>query len=124
MTHSTADLPELSATAARVTPAVPAPAAEAAQEAPLRAWLVLVLIALVGLSWAGRRYRRMAGEEPTVTGTPSKRELYALARGLVDAWGDEAPTKTYREVSGLLEDWARQEWLFGLPPVAPPPRSK
>src|SRR5262249_13378318 len=42
----------------------------------------LMAITAVGLSWAGRRYRRMAAAEPGVTGTPTKAELYTLA-GLV-----------------------------------------
>ena len=35
-------------------------------------------IALGGFLWAGLRYRRMACEEPTVTGVPSRTELLAL----------------------------------------------
>jgi outer membrane protein assembly factor BamB len=38
----------------------------------------LAAVALVGLVWAGRRYRRMAAEEPAVTGTPGRAELLAL----------------------------------------------
>jgi outer membrane protein assembly factor BamB len=33
----------------------------------------------IGLLWAGRRYRRMAGEDPAITLIPSRRELYTLA---------------------------------------------
>lgn len=38
----------------------------------------LMAVALVGLLWAGRRYRRMAADEPGVTGTPGQTELLAL----------------------------------------------
>jgi outer membrane protein assembly factor BamB len=41
--------------------------------------IYLMSITAIGLSWAGRRYRRMAAEEPGVTGTPTNAELYALA---------------------------------------------
>jgi outer membrane protein assembly factor BamB len=45
-----------------------------------RAFTALLLaITAVGLWWAGRRYRRMAGEEPAVTATPGRTELYSLA---------------------------------------------
>jgi outer membrane protein assembly factor BamB len=40
---------------------------------------LLLISTTVGLVWAGRRYRRMAAEEPAVTGTPGRMELYALA---------------------------------------------
>lgn len=51
------------------------------------------------------------------------RELYAAARSLLDAWAaDGAAPDRYRMASDLLENWARAEWLFGVPPVAPPPR--
>ncbi|HEX4609400.1 MAG TPA: PQQ-binding-like beta-propeller repeat protein, partial [Urbifossiella sp.] len=40
--------------------------------------LVLVATTVVGLVWAGRRYRRMAAEDPAVTGTPARNELLAL----------------------------------------------
>ncbi len=38
----------------------------------------LTVIALVGLVWAGRRYRRMASDDPAVTATPGRTELLAL----------------------------------------------
>ena len=38
----------------------------------------LLLVTAGGLVWAGRRYRRMAGEEPAITGVPRKNEFYAL----------------------------------------------
>jgi outer membrane protein assembly factor BamB len=41
--------------------------------------IYLLAITTVGLSWAGRRYRRMAADEPQVTNLPSKIELYSLA---------------------------------------------
>lgn len=41
--------------------------------------MYLTAIALAGLVWAGRRYRRMAVEEPAVTGAPGTTELYSLA---------------------------------------------
>jgi outer membrane protein assembly factor BamB len=40
--------------------------------------LLLMVISAVGLSWAGRRYRRMAAEDASVTSPPSKLEIYAL----------------------------------------------
>ena len=46
--------------------------------APRTVTVYLTAVALVGMVWAGRRYRRMAGEEPAVTGAPGKSELYAL----------------------------------------------
>ena len=46
----------------------------------VQAFTILLLVGtVVGLSWAGRRYRRMAIEEPAVTSAPSRTELYALA---------------------------------------------
>ncbi len=39
----------------------------------------LTAITVVGLVWAGRRYRRMAGSEPDVTRVPGRNELSALA---------------------------------------------
>jgi outer membrane protein assembly factor BamB len=41
--------------------------------------IYLMAITAIGLSWAGRRYRRMAAEDPSVTNPPSKVELYSLA---------------------------------------------
>jgi outer membrane protein assembly factor BamB len=38
----------------------------------------LMAVALVGLLWAGRRYRRMAADEPAVTGIPGRTELLSL----------------------------------------------
>ena len=46
--------------------------------APRTVTVYLMAVALVGMVWAGHRYRRMAGEEPAVTGAPGKSELYAL----------------------------------------------
>jgi outer membrane protein assembly factor BamB len=40
--------------------------------------LLLMVISAIGLSWAGRRYRRMAAEDASLTNPPSKTELYAL----------------------------------------------
>ncbi len=40
--------------------------------------LVLLASTAVGLVWAGRRYRRFAGEDPAVTATPTRNELLAL----------------------------------------------
>jgi hypothetical protein len=40
---------------------------------------LLLASTAVGLLWAGRRYRRMAGEEPAITGVPGRGEFYALA---------------------------------------------
>jgi outer membrane protein assembly factor BamB len=40
--------------------------------------LLLVAFTVVGLVWAGRRYRRMAAEDPAVTGLPTRNELLAL----------------------------------------------
>ncbi len=46
----------------------------------LKAFTVyLTVIAAIGLSWAGRRYRRMVAEDPTLTNIPNKTEIYALA---------------------------------------------
>lgn len=40
--------------------------------------LYLMGLTAVGLVWAGRRYRRLAADDPTVTATPSRTELLAL----------------------------------------------
>jgi outer membrane protein assembly factor BamB len=40
--------------------------------------IALLGITAVGLSWAGRRYRRMAAEQPAVTAPPTNLELYSL----------------------------------------------
>jgi hypothetical protein len=47
--------------------------------APQSVTLYFTLIAVAGLVWAGRRYRRMAATEPDVTAPPSRAELYTLA---------------------------------------------
>jgi outer membrane protein assembly factor BamB len=39
----------------------------------------LVAVTLVGMVWAGRRYRHLAAEDPSVTDTPRRTELLALA---------------------------------------------
>lgn len=80
----------------------------------------LMVITAVGLSWAGRRYRRMAADEPSVTNTPSKAELYtlgglmafvALCVGLTAAfasWGAnlELPFREFTFIGiGLLAAW-------------------
>ena len=44
--------------------------------------LYLMSITAIGLVWAGLRYRRMAAQEPAITDTPKKIELYSLG-GLV-----------------------------------------
>jgi outer membrane protein assembly factor BamB len=46
--------------------------------APRAVTLYLTLSAFVGLLWAGRRYRRMAAEDASVTGTPGRVELLTL----------------------------------------------
>lgn len=46
--------------------------------APRAVTLYLTLSSCVGLLWAGRRYRRMATEDATVTGTPGRVELLTL----------------------------------------------
>lgn len=38
----------------------------------------LMAITAVGLGWAGRRYRRLAGEDAAITATPGRRELRTL----------------------------------------------
>ncbi|MBA4063877.1 MAG: hypothetical protein C0501_09230 [Isosphaera sp.] len=48
--------------------------------------LYLMLVTAVGLSWAGRRYRRMAAADPAVTAVPGRAELLTLA-GLAAAVG-------------------------------------
>jgi outer membrane protein assembly factor BamB len=47
--------------------------------APETVTVYLLAIATAGMVWSGRRYRRLAAEDPAITGTPSKTELYALA---------------------------------------------
>ena len=46
---------------------------------PRAVTIYFAAIALVGFLWSGFRYRKMAGAEPTVTGTPGRNELLALA---------------------------------------------
>jgi outer membrane protein assembly factor BamB len=41
--------------------------------------LYLAVIAALGLVWAGRRYRRMAASDPSVTALPTRIELWSLA---------------------------------------------
>ncbi|HUR54792.1 MAG TPA: PQQ-binding-like beta-propeller repeat protein, partial [Gemmataceae bacterium] len=48
--------------------------------------VVLMTVTAIGLCWAGRRYRRIAAEDASVTDTPAKGELYALL-GLTAAVG-------------------------------------
>ncbi|MCS6865287.1 MAG: PQQ-binding-like beta-propeller repeat protein [Gemmataceae bacterium] len=49
--------------------------------------IYLMAIAFVGLIWAGRRYRRMAASDPTITAIPTRKELLWLLglTGLVGA---------------------------------------
>ena len=45
----------------------------------LKGFTVLLMVCTaVGLSWAGRRYRRLASEDPQTTDTPGKGDVYAL----------------------------------------------
>jgi len=46
--------------------------------APDTVSIYLVVVAAVGLVWSGRRYRRLAAENPAVTGTPGRVEFTAL----------------------------------------------
>jgi outer membrane protein assembly factor BamB len=39
---------------------------------------ILLASTTIGLCWAGRRYRRLAGADPAVTGTPTRSELTTL----------------------------------------------
>lgn len=52
--------------------------ADVAWLSPNRFTLYLAVIALVGLVWAGRRYRQLAARDAAVTATPHKTELYVL----------------------------------------------
>ena len=58
----------------------------------------LAAIAVVGLVWAGRRYRRMASSEPDVTRVPGRTELYALS-------GLTAFAVICTVLTGALADW-------------------
>lgn len=60
--------------------------------------MYLTVIALVGLLWAGRRYRRLAAEDATVTRTPGKAELYTLL-------GLTAFAAVCTAVVALIENW-------------------
>ncbi len=46
--------------------------------APKSVAIYFTAISVIGLLWAGRRYRRMASEAPDVTGVPERTELLAL----------------------------------------------
>ncbi len=46
--------------------------------APKSVAIYFTVISVIGLLWAGQRYRRMASEEPSVTGAPKRTELLAL----------------------------------------------
>ncbi|MCI0700008.1 MAG: PQQ-binding-like beta-propeller repeat protein, partial [Planctomycetia bacterium] len=65
----------------------------------------LLVIAGIGLLWAGRRYRRMASEEPSVTGPPSKTELYSLT-------GLTAFAAISVILTGALGEW---QWTVDMP---------
>jgi hypothetical protein len=58
----------------------------------------LMIGTAVAMSWAGRRYRRMAAEDANVTNLPGKMELYSLA-------GLTAAIALIVVVVGVFADW-------------------
>jgi outer membrane protein assembly factor BamB len=65
---------------------------------PAALTVFLMLGTAVAMSWAGRRYRRMAAEDASVTNVPGKTELRALA-------GMTAAIALIVVVVGLFADW-------------------
>ncbi len=74
----------------------------------------LAASALVGLVWAGQRYRRFAGEAPTVTGLPTRNELLAML-GLTALVGlIVASVRVFGPWSMAVEFPMREFLLIGL----------
>lgn len=82
--------------------------------APRAVTLYLTLCALVGLLWAGRRYRRMAAEDATVTATPGRAELLALLGLAAFAGLAVALTAALADWNGTLELPMREFTFVGL----------
>jgi outer membrane protein assembly factor BamB len=82
--------------------------------APRMVTVYLMGIALVGLVWAGRRYRRMAAEEPAVTGTPGKTELYTLLGLTAFAAICTALTAIFADWNSTLEIPMREFTFIGI----------
>ncbi|HVK17764.1 MAG TPA: PQQ-binding-like beta-propeller repeat protein [Fimbriiglobus sp.] len=76
----------------------------------------LLAITAVGLVWAGRRYRRLAADDPDVTSPPGRGELFALL-GLTAA--------LWLTVAGVVYflDWGEALSLAGTPTAAGQPAS-
>ncbi|HET6572279.1 MAG TPA: PQQ-binding-like beta-propeller repeat protein, partial [Fimbriiglobus sp.] len=89
---------------------------------PRAVGLLLLGVNLVALVWAGRRYRRLAADDPAVTATPGRRELLTLlgltaAVGLVAAgvvsflgWGEAlslagTPTAAGQPTTGMGKEF-------------------
>ncbi|MBM3978879.1 MAG: hypothetical protein FJ304_01075 [Planctomycetes bacterium] len=81
---------------------------------PTRFTIYLTAIALVGLMWAGRRYRRLAAEDATVTRTPGKGELYTLLGLTAFAAVATALTAVFANWSSTVELPMREFTFIGL----------
>ncbi|MBN9122749.1 MAG: PQQ-binding-like beta-propeller repeat protein [Planctomycetes bacterium] len=82
--------------------------------APRAFTIYLAAVALVGLGWAGRRYRRMAGDEPAVTGTPGKTELLSLVGLTAFAAVATALTAIFADWNSTLELPMREFTFIGI----------
>ncbi|MDB5310284.1 MAG: afsK 4 [Gemmataceae bacterium] len=76
--------------------------------------LLLLVSTAVGVTWAGRRYRRMACEEPRVTSPPARSELLTLA-GLTGLVGlTVASTRLFGPWSAAVDLPMREFTLIGI----------
>jgi outer membrane protein assembly factor BamB len=80
--------------------------------------IYLMLITAVGLSWAGRRHRRMAAGEPQVTALPSKVELWSLAGLVLFAAVCVTATRIFASWEANLELPLREFTFIGVALVA------
>ena len=74
----------------------------------------LMCVTATGLCWAGRRYRRLAAEDTSVTATPPKGELYALAGLTLAVCLLAASTRLFRPWSAALEIPMREFTFVGF----------
>lgn len=82
--------------------------------APRAFTMFLTAIAFVGLVWAGRRYRRLAADEPAVTDTPRRTELLSLVGLTVFAAVCTALTALFADWNSTVELPMREFTFIGI----------
>jgi outer membrane protein assembly factor BamB len=76
--------------------------------------IFLTAVALVGLVWAGRRYRRLAAEEAVITAPPGRTELYALGGLTLFAATCTVLTAVFADWNSTLELPMREFTFIGI----------